>query len=88
MDAKTRTEYPSCFGVIDAVFPKDKNGYRNTPETCFACKDKTQCLKAAMQKPDGLAVREEFIDRAYESKIIGFLERWVRKKAISSLKKK
>lgn len=86
MYKKKEIQYPICFGVIDAVFPKDENGYRNTPESCFECKNKTQCLKKAMTRPDGLAVREEFIDRAYDSKMIGFFERWARKKAIRSLK--
>ena len=87
MGEKTRIKSPLCFGVIDNVFPKDENGYRNTPETCFECKDKTQCLKEAMQRSGGLAVREEFIDRAYEANMIGFFERWIRKKTVSSLKK-
>jgi len=74
---------PSCFGIIDSVFPKKENGLRNTPATCFACSHKTECLKSAMQGPGGLKVKDELIDRAYESKMIGFLERWSKKKDIN-----
>ena len=78
-----KKKYPSCFGVIDSVFPKKENGLRNTPATCLACSHKTECLKSAMQGPGGLKVKDEFIDRAYESKMIGFLERWSKKKDIN-----
>ena len=77
-----KKKYPSCFGVIDSVFPKKENGLRNTPATCLACSHKTECLKSAMQGPGGLKVKDEFIDRAYESEMIGFLERWSKKKDI------
>ena len=40
----------------------------------------------AIQGRDGLKVREEQIDRAYSSGMIGFLERWSRKKAIDRKK--
>jgi len=36
-----------------------------------------------MEGPGGLKVKDEFIDRAYESKMIGFLERWSKKKDIN-----
>ena len=71
---------PSCFGIIDTVFPKNKEGIRTTPESCLVCSYKTDCLKAVMEGPDGLKLREEFIDRAYDAGMINFLERWSRKK--------
>jgi hypothetical protein len=87
MDEKIREEYSLCFGILDIVFPKDKDGYRNTPETCFDCEHKTRCLREAMQGADGLKAREEFVDRAYASKMMGFFERWARKKAMNRFKK-
>ena len=87
MNRKIKTEQSSCFGVLDIVFPKDKDGYRNTPEACFECEHKTQCLRTAMQGSGGLKAREEFIDRAYASKRIGFFERWARKKTMNRYKK-
>jgi hypothetical protein len=35
-----------------------------------------------MARPQGLEVREEAVDRAYHSGMIGFLDRWSRKKTL------
>ncbi|QTA93525.1 hypothetical protein [Desulfonema magnum] len=80
-------KYPSCFGVLDIVFPKGEDDLRHTPEDCLACEHKTECLKTAMGRSDGLKVREEVIDRAYDSGMISFLERWSKKKVIHRKKK-
>lgn len=74
---------PSCFGIIDVVFPKADDGLRTTPDACLECPHKTQCLRSAMKELEGLRVREEFVDRAYESGMIGFLDRWSKKKGLS-----
>lgn len=71
---------PPCFGDLDTVFPKGNDGLRNTPENCFACVHKTECLRSAMEGAEGLKVREEYVDRAYASGIMSFLERWSLKK--------
>lgn len=81
-------KYPSCFGVLETVFPKGKNGLRSTPENCIHCTHKTRCLRSAMIGVDGLKVREESIDRAYTSGRITFWERWSRKKEIERRIKK
>jgi hypothetical protein len=78
---------PECFGDIDTVFPKGKNGLRHSPETCIACFHKTECLKSAIRGSDGLAVRKEFVDRAYTSGAMSFLERWSQKKALHCKRK-
>ena len=75
-----KKQYPSCFGILDIVFPKTEGGLRNSPETCFSCPLKTECLRTAMKRSDGLNAQEEVTDRAYDSGMIGFLERWSRKK--------
>ncbi|OQX25617.1 MAG: hypothetical protein BWK80_14705 [Desulfobacteraceae bacterium IS3] len=75
-----KEEYPYCFGKLEIVFPEGDNGLRNTPESCFPCHYKTECLKTAMKKEGGLKVQEEITDRAYQSGMIGFLQRWSRKK--------
>ena len=79
---------PPCFGDLDTVFPKGKHGLRETPEDCQACSYKTECLKNAMEGVDGLKVREEFLDRAYASGKISFLERWSQKKGLKRRIKK
>ena len=78
---------PKCYAELGTVFPMGKDGLRHTPDTCLACLVKTECLRAAIQGRDGLKVREEHIDRAYKSGMIGFIERWSKKKAISRKKK-
>ena len=79
----SKEKYPHCFGVLDSVFPKKESGLRVSPESCIPCSHKTECLKSAMQGPGGLKVKDEFVDRAYESGMIGFLERWSKKKDIN-----
>ncbi len=72
--------YPSCFGRLDIVFPKEKSGLRQTPPACLSCTRKIECLRSAMAGTEGLQVREEVVDRAYSSGIISFWERWSKKK--------
>ena len=78
---------PGCFGDLETVFPMGPDGLRSTPRDCLACPFKVDCLKAAVQGRDGFKIREEQVDRAYESGMIGFFERWSRKKAIERMKK-
>jgi len=78
---------PDCFGVIDIVFPMHDDGLRHSPESCMVCSYKTECLRMAIQNPDGLKVQEEIVDRAYESKKISFIERWSKRKYISKIRK-
>ncbi|OEU74895.1 MAG: hypothetical protein BA864_00465 [Desulfuromonadales bacterium C00003093] len=73
-------KYPSCFGMLDRVFPIGEEGFRSSPETCLECIHKTECLRSAMAGSGGLTVHEELVDRAYESGMIGFLGRWSKKK--------
>lgn len=78
---------PECFGDLEAVFPKQSNGLRATPSHCLECVEKTACLRSAMGQKKGLVVREEMIERAYRGGVIGFAQRWSRKKIIQRLKK-
>jgi hypothetical protein len=81
MKSKDR-KYPNCFGELETVFPKGKYGLRTTPDGCFRCDHKTECLRTAMAGRDGLTVRQECIDKAYAAGRISFIERWSHKKAI------
>jgi len=81
-------KYPACYGNLDKVFPMGKDGLRHTPEDCFACLHKTECLRMALRGTDGLKVREEHIDRAYDSGMISFLERWSKRKDLYRRRKK
>ncbi|MGD8960103.1 MAG: hypothetical protein PVI27_09680 [Desulfobacteraceae bacterium] len=72
--------HPPCFGDLKTVFPKGLDGLRHTPRQCMICVFKTECLRSAMEGADGLGVREESVDRAYAAGMIGFFQRWSRKK--------
>jgi hypothetical protein len=78
----TREERPYCYGKIECVFPMGTDGLRETPESCMVCYCKTECLRIAMQGQAGTQVREEKVDRAYAAGMMGFFERWSRKKAL------
>lgn len=41
-----------------------------------------------MAEKGGLTVREEIVDRAYASGMVGFFERWSRKKALNTQKQR
>lgn len=81
-------KYPECFGELETVFPKTKDGLRNTPDACFECLHKTACLRSAMRGAGGVKVREEIVGRAYDSGMMGFLERWSKKKELKRKLKK
>ena len=86
-DKELNKKFPPCFGELETVFPMGKNGLRNTPDTCLECLYKTKCLRSAIEGAGGLKVREEVIERAYQSGRISFLERWSRTKALQRMLK-
>ena len=79
-------KYPPCFSDLETVFPVGDAGLRQTPESCMICCYKTECLRQAMVAQGGITVREEMVDRAYASGMVGFFERWSRKKALNARK--
>ena len=84
---RRKTEHPACFGILENVFPEGEDGLRQSPESCMVCHCKTQCLRTAMEKTEGLDVREGCVDRAYDSGMIGFFGRWSRKKDLHRRRK-
>ncbi len=77
---------PPCFGDLETVFPNGSEGLRQTPEPCMICCYKTACLRKAMADKGGITVRQEMVDRAYASGMVGFFERWSRKKTLNAHK--
>jgi hypothetical protein len=75
---------PACFADLETVFPMGEDGLRNTPDSCMSCACKTGCLRAALAAERGNRVREELVDRAYASGMIGFFKRWSEKKKLHS----
>ena len=84
----TKEKLPYCYGKLEEVFPLGEDGFRNVPESCLVCIYKTRCLRSAMAGAEGLSVKEERVDQAYEAGMIGFFDRWSRKKALHKKKKK
>jgi hypothetical protein len=84
----TEEKLPYCYGKLEEVFPLGEDGLRHVPESCQVCIYKTRCLRSAMEGAEGLAVKEERVDQAYEAGMIGFLGRWSRKKMLHKKRKK
>ncbi|MBF0226007.1 MAG: hypothetical protein HQK76_11175 [Desulfobacterales bacterium] len=84
MTINTEKKLPDCFGILDIVFPKGKDNLRHSPESCLECTLKTECLKKAMQGEGGVKIKEESLERAYQSGVIGFFERWSKKKYLTN----
>jgi hypothetical protein len=80
---KENPSCPACFGNLEIVFPEGDDDLRASPESCMACLQKTECLRAAMKGKSGINVREAAVDRAYTSGSMGFVERWSRKKELN-----
>ena len=75
---------PDCFGNLDKVFPTTPRGLRETPDDCmYLCPCKTACLRCAMAGAQGVPVHEEIIERSEQAGMIGFFERWSRKKQLA-----
>jgi hypothetical protein len=74
--------HPDCFGDLEIVFPLGADGLRNSPRRCMICVYKTECLRAAMRTGAGNQVQSEMVDRAYDSGMMGFFQRWSRRKKI------
>ena len=85
---KDQKERPECFGKLEIVFPKGSDDLRHTPKACMACEWKTLCLRSALSEKNGIVVKEEMLDRAYDSGLVGFWKRWSGKKKLQNEKRK
>ncbi len=78
-----KNKKPDCFGNLETVFPMGKDGLRFSPDSCRVyCTFRTECLKTAIESSRGSSVKEEMLDRNYNSGAIGFLERWSKRKSL------
>jgi hypothetical protein len=78
----------SCFGVLERVFPMGERGMREVPPGCTECPERVDCMKAALESEEGVRFKEEMLDRSERVGMIGWLERWSRKKELSRQKHK
>jgi hypothetical protein len=76
-----KNKRPECFGQLDQVFPMTMDGLRHSPDICKTCVSKPSCLRVALAGGNRMLLEEEKLDRAYRSGRIGFLQRWLGKKA-------
>ena len=82
-----KTKRRACFGNLDTVFPVNAiDELRRTPETCRACEHKTPCLREALDRPSGIKVHEERVDREYAAGRLSFFQRWSKRKTFDRLK--
>ena len=73
---------PRCYGDLEIVFPVAEHGLRSSPPGCMSCVFKTECMRKALKSGGGVKVREEAVDRAYNSGMMGFFERWSKRKCL------
>jgi hypothetical protein len=71
-----------CFGILDMVFPMGEEGLREVGPECLDCPHRKPCLQKALSTEEGIAFRNQILDRAAEKGLIGPLERWSEKKNI------
>lgn len=71
-----------CYGILDRVFPMGETGLRRTPPDCFACPERTQCMRAAMRTVEGIRMQEAAVERSVESGLMGRIRRWSRRKEL------
>jgi len=82
-----KEKMPPCYGDLETVFPEGGDGLRSSPDACMQCPEKTGCLRTAMQGGGGIDVREAKVDRAYSAGMMGFFERWSKKKELDARRK-
>lgn len=82
---------PICFGQIDTVFPVAESGLREIPDACRECGLDHDCLRMALQSPEGRRFLAEKIRQNQggdpgddqSSSVVGFLKRWSDRKLAS-----
>ena len=76
-------DHEQCFGVLDRVFPEGKEGLREVPEACLPCRDKKECLQAALATEDGVELQAERLERGAGGGMIARIRRWSLKKELA-----
>ena len=83
VESNSQSILPDCFGNLEVVFPMGNMGLRETPDKCiYRCNYKTLCLRTAMRGLKGIEMKEEMVERREKAGVIGFFERWSKKKAL------
>ncbi len=77
-------QVPSCFGILDEVFPKGDSGIREVRQRCIECPFRVECLKKAISSEEGIKMREEIIRQMPVSGVTDWIKRWSNKKMLYS----
>ena len=72
-----------CFGMLEKVFPEGQEGLRQVPQECFQCPEHTECLKTALNTPEGISFRMELLNRRKPTGLVDRIKRWSERKALS-----
>lgn len=72
-----------CYGNLDRVFPRGREGLREVTPECLRCDERVRCLRAALETREGLEVRSEALDRAPADGIVERIRRWSQRKELS-----
>lgn len=92
-EQETPVTTPSCFGDLERVFPRSKQGLREVQEQCWNCGQRVECLRAAVSgsRPSQLQAGGQ-PQTPEEPSVLegvgGFLERWSRRKSESKTERK
>jgi len=73
---------PSCFGILDEVFPKGSAGIREVRQRCIECPFRVECLKKAISSEDGIKMREEMLREIPVRGVTDWIKRWSNKKML------
>ncbi|HDI78290.1 MAG TPA: hypothetical protein ENF54_01475 [Desulfobacteraceae bacterium] len=77
----------NCFGNLNRVFPIGRDGLREVPKECLDCEERVQCMKTALNSPEGIRYKEELIRRRGENSIWDRLKRWSYRKTLHRMNK-
>jgi hypothetical protein len=75
-------QHPTCYGVLDKVFPTGSEGLREVRDLCWNCVLRVECLHEAMEsREQRRTISEEQARRDTAlGGVAGFLQRWSRLK--------
>jgi hypothetical protein len=79
----SNVDQKTCYGILDKVFPMGDEGLREIVPRCFDCPEKRECLQAALETEQGIAMRRALLERTPPQGLMGRLKRWSERKALS-----
>jgi hypothetical protein len=79
---------PACFADLEKVLPfEPESGLRGPNRDCLGCPALPQCLREAVQTPQGQKVRYERLEETSGRGLLGRLRMWHERKLLEQQKK-